>query len=1007
MAQPPEDLKNSTANEASQKVVKKTVKKAATKKTSQNRPAIKKSAKKSTAQKTTSKRNITNASTDTSLKNKGASVSVAIGPAYENDTAEHISATNSNISANQVEEGDTQSAQFTTENSIPTPREQSERVLNSDPELWVEQAKVPDVLLNDEFVRIKEKFSRRQDRREISNRLRTLFTTDAETGREKIRIFAARAALRMMPIAIHQRLSSSESSWDGWGITDWVAVLWGVALAEWVNDSEIGVPMTNTSGQVPLTTPYDKAVLNAANTAYITSAAASAAAFAISNAIRATSDGSFASAHKPNAIAWLYDALDEAAAAATPFTAALAVFGISNVSTPKDFDTQYESSEALDVATGTAAKLDLELIESDGFSIEQLRSSPLWPDGSPDWLSDYPWQQTIDKWLESLPTEEKDSDEANFYRRLKRDYSAIFNGVWSEEAVESVITRTADQHTRPDEPSSHDSLGRENLVNALAPRLLEYDADRESHQQDHLTIGLLGDWGIGKSSVICQLKQRLTDREKHEDIGPVDYLFGEFNAWSYEHADNIQAGIAQEMMAALTEPPGFVTGWRRWVYKPQVVWRYALRLHGKRLLMIAFLIALGLVLARLGLTESGLINGGVFGAGALGLFVYILYQLKTVSTLPLAQEFKSYLRLPSYQKYLGTIPEMRRNIRILCELCLGQNNKGDNHRRLLYFIDDLDRCGVEGIVKTLEAVRLVLDIPNVNVVIAMDQRVALPALACHYKAMSEFHQRDPLSIARDYLAKVIHLPIRLQKPDDLGVASYLARLWNDEGFYQRVAPVEQKADKEKSNDAEPIEQTDAEHEQDKAETERPTLQEMMRDLDRIDVSAYLKKPQNKDVDPSFEQGFNDQQKLAFYQGLLKFNLRNPRQIKRLYNSYNLLWSIYAHQWKEDDWGIYLNALLVLEMINEHLRSDDDQNTRDSIRRSFFKTESNRVLPAIEEVDKTDIDDVRKQLLEFQQQHDIDLLKRLEPFVLPAISPHYEALQDPVALSKDNKAHKED
>ena len=35
------------------------------------------------------------------------------------------------------------------------------------------------------------------------------------------------------------------------------------------------------------------------------------------------------------------------------------------------------------------------------------------------------------------------------------------------------------------------------------------------------------------------------------------------------------------------------------------------------------------------------------------------------------------------------------------------------------------------------------------------------------------------------------------------------------------------------------------------------------------------------------------QKVAFYDWLLKLNLRNPRQVKRLYNSYNLLWSHYG------------------------------------------------------------------------------------------------------------------
>ncbi len=929
MAQLPEDLKYSEATENT----KAAVKKSATKKTSQKRPAKKKSTKKSTARKTTPKQNSTNSSRDFSeqsaaparadvsglsgsIQNKGSPVSETIGTAYEKDTAGPVSDSVSNGSTNQVDE----------ENA--------------------KKSTTLDLINSDEVSPWRD---------EVEKRLLRLLDIDPEVGQEKVHLFAARNAMKCMPVSIHFRLTDTRDDWNGWNGIDWLAAVWRAALVGWGNNR--------------------KKVVNLAT-------AAVGAAEAIASA-------DVASAYK-----------------VATFSAYTADAAFSAASASSNESASYAADTAIffTLVDGIAyVEKELEVFEASEFSFDQMRSSPLWPDKQPDWLNDYPWQQTIDNWLESLPPDEKDSDEAKFIRRLKRDYSAILNGVWNEEAVEPEITSTADQHTRPDEPASYDSLGRERLVNALAPRLLEYEADRQNHQQDHLTIGLLGDWGIGKSSVISQLKQRLTDRVKHKDIGPVDYLFGEFNAWSYEHADNIQAGIAQEMMAALTEPPSFVSGLGRWLYKPRVVWKYAIRLYGKRLLMIVSLILLTLILGKFGYSElqaSEQVSGGLFGAGAMGLFIYIMYQLKNISTLPLAQEFKSYLRLPSYQKHLGTIPEMRRNIRTLCDICLGKTGSDKNHRRLLFFIDDLDRCGVEGIVKTLEAVRLVLDIPNVNVVIAMDQRVALPALACHYKAMSEFHQRDPLSIARDYLAKVIHLPIRLQKPDDQGVALYLSDLWKDEGFFQRVFPAEKENEVTGNEKAATAEQAESKSDVTETGTERPSLQDIMRDLDRIDVSSYLKKPDLEGAESSFEQGFNEEQKLAFYQGVIRFNLRNPRQIKRLYNSYNLLWSIYDGQWKDIDWEIYLIALLVLEMINEHLRSDHDQETRDSIRRSFFTIGYAMELPNIDGVDRADIEQSRIKLLEYQQQQGVNLLKCLEPFVLPAISPHYETRKEQAVAEKE-------
>ena len=89
-----------------------------------------------------------------------------------------------------------------------------------------------------------------------------------------------------------------------------------------------------------------------------------------------------------------------------------------------------------------------------------------------------------------------------------------------------------------------DQLNRKPLAQVLALFLAE------PSNQHHQTIGLLGDWGVGKSSFINFLKQELL---KTHDDGR--FLFADFNAWEYEHVDNMQAGIAQEIITALSEPP--------------------------------------------------------------------------------------------------------------------------------------------------------------------------------------------------------------------------------------------------------------------------------------------------------------------------------------------------------------------------------------------------------------------------------------------------------------------
>ncbi|NQY35050.1 MAG: hypothetical protein HRT37_08820 [Alteromonadaceae bacterium] len=79
--------------------------------------------------------------------------------------------------------------------------------------------------------------------------------------------------------------------------------------------------------------------------------------------------------------------------------------------------------------------------------------------------------------------------------------------------------------------------------------------------QNHLTIGLFGHWGSGKSNFIYLLHQALDKKDKINeslDSGTPnktsmasEFLYGEFNACKYEHTDNFQAGIAQEVISAL------------------------------------------------------------------------------------------------------------------------------------------------------------------------------------------------------------------------------------------------------------------------------------------------------------------------------------------------------------------------------------------------------------------------------------------------------------------------
>ena len=227
----------------------------------------------------------------------------------------------------------------------------------------------------------------------------------------------------------------------------------------------------------------------------------------------------------------------------------------------------------------------------------------------------------------------------------------------------------------------------------------------------------------------------------------------------------------------------------------------------------------------------------------------------------------------------------------------------------MVFVDDLDRCGHNGIRKTLEAVRLVMDLPNVIVIIAVDERIALQAVGNHYKHVAADH-RSPADIARDYLGKIVQLPIRLQESD-----------WAEEG--QPPGPLERYVREGLFPDARPT--TEAIGEIDMRPVTAPGVEEGVETpVDIVEApkpvvsaedatapaaplpeerppdTAAIKDGENTPDDsklPATEDRRQmlrermvetDTEVIDFQWCAAQMNLRNPRQLRRLRNSYRLL-----------------------------------------------------------------------------------------------------------------------
>jgi len=101
----------------------------------------------------------------------------------------------------------------------------------------------------------------------------------------------------------------------------------------------------------------------------------------------------------------------------------------------------------------------------------------------------------------------------------------------------------------------------------------------------------------------------------------------------------------------------------------------------------------------------------------------------------------------------------------------------DGIERVIVLVDDLDRCLPETVVMTLEAIKLFLSVEKMAFVIAADEAPIKAAIARHF-------DRDERGVrmAADYLEKIVQIPVTVPALGEGDTEAYLALMLLDQHF---------------------------------------------------------------------------------------------------------------------------------------------------------------------------------------------------------------------------------
>jgi formylglycine-generating enzyme required for sulfatase activity len=304
-------------------------------------------------------------------------------------------------------------------------------------------------------------------------------------------------------------------------------------------------------------------------------------------------------------------------------------------------------------------------------------------------------------------------------------------------------------------PKGQGFFGHQTLAEQLARRLRTHFADGKADAS--LAIGIFGEWGSGKSNLLQLIGEdfakAMQARRKGESAGDEPPVFVvAFNPWRYEKEEHLLVPLLKTLQLSIENP---LRGQEQ--YWPADILEKLQK--GATFLAMSALAFMTAFKGKLTLPGTGL-EIEMEPAKAMETILKLIEGPEAEKS-PLAKleshcyEFERELR-----EFVTEEPPVR----------------------LLFLIDDLDRCLPEKAVEMLESIKLFLDVEGCAFVLALDDEVVERGIVHRYRDyifQGNGQPPDQKSLAQlpitgpEYLEKIIHLPFRLPQPSRFEIRQFL------------------------------------------------------------------------------------------------------------------------------------------------------------------------------------------------------------------------------------------
>ena len=285
-----------------------------------------------------------------------------------------------------------------------------------------------------------------------------------------------------------------------------------------------------------------------------------------------------------------------------------------------------------------------------------------------------------------------------------------------------------------------------------------------------ITIGIFGDWGGGKTSIMKMLEHDLDpdhwsegsgERKQCESIAVV-YV----NTWLFEGYDDAKAALLSAILYELAEHKRFGPKIRDGVISllKSVHWMRA---------------------SRLALQHVAIPAAAAFFSGDANSIPQAIAASVGLSSIFPIGDSSAEKRIDDRKEKIDVEKIIKQDTKRTQTMDVrtfrqrfGRMLTDGGIKTLVVLVDDLDRCTPERIIENLEAVKLFLSVEQTAFVVGADRRIVEHAIRSRYAERAiEDKDEQTKFLVKDYLEKLVQVPYSLPRLSATEIETYMTLLF--------------------------------------------------------------------------------------------------------------------------------------------------------------------------------------------------------------------------------------